>query len=83
MKEAILVEETCKDCKGIGSIKDLTPTVKACFKCSACKGEGVITIYMCGYHPKEEIKSPTAMCWVCISEDDDYRKHRRRVHGNG
>ncbi len=38
--------------------------------------------FFCKDHPKEEVGGEGGMCWICIKEDDDFRKHRKKVWGS-
>lgn len=39
--------------------------------------------FTCKQHPAEAVAGEDAMCWICIKEDDDFRKHRRRTYEAG
>ena len=76
----------CEECDGIGVFDEQEAgRLLVRVVCSHCKGEGTLTVtvkYWCDYHPKEEVRGKGGMCWICIAEDEDFRKHRRRVWGS-
>lgn len=67
----------CVACLGAGTFEEFEPGGFVRSVCSGCLGEGSIEQYICDSHPAVKVLSNKAMCWICIEEDDEYRKSRR------